>query len=82
MPRPPALLSALRRLGDHQEYLERFEPLSRDNSLLYTGPETLDRPAFLRYEKRFFDRYQYPDHEIMVVFEDGGNRTGGTMRRR
>lgn len=70
----PALLSALRRLADHKGYLERFEPLSRDNSLLYTGIETLDRPALLRYEKRFFDRYQYPDHEIMVVFEDDGGK--------
>ncbi len=68
----PALLSALRRLGKHKEYLERFEPLSRDNSLLYTGPETLDRPALLRYEKRFFERYKYPDTEVMVAFEESG----------
>jgi 7-cyano-7-deazaguanine tRNA-ribosyltransferase len=72
----PALLSALRRLSEHQEYLERFEPLSRDNALLYTGPETLDRPAFLRYERRFFERYQYPDVEAMVMFEEGGKPYG------
>ena len=67
----PALLTALRQLGKHQEFLERFEPLSRDNSLLYTGPETLNRPAFLRYEMRFFERYQYPGTEVMVAFEEG-----------
>ncbi|MBI0584325.1 MAG: tRNA guanosine(15) transglycosylase TgtA [Methanomassiliicoccus sp.] len=68
----PSLLSALRRVGKHQEYLERFEPLSRDNSLLYTGPETLERPVFLRYEKRFLERYKYPDTEVMVAFEEAG----------
>jgi 7-cyano-7-deazaguanine tRNA-ribosyltransferase len=72
----PALLSALRRLGKHQAFLERYEPLSRDNSMLYTGPETLTRPAFLRYEQRFFERYQYPGTEVMVAFEDAGKPYG------
>jgi 7-cyano-7-deazaguanine tRNA-ribosyltransferase len=72
----PALLSALRRLSKHQEYLEKFEPISRDNCVLYTGPETLARPAFLRYEKRFFERYQYPETEVMVAFEEGGKPYG------
>ncbi|WP_400208120.1 tRNA guanosine(15) transglycosylase TgtA [Candidatus Methanomassiliicoccus intestinalis] len=66
----PALLSALRRLEKHREFLEQYEPLSRDNSLLYTGIETLNRPAFLRYSKRFFARYEYPSSEALVVFED------------
>lgn len=66
----PALLSALRTLEKHKEFLEQYEPLSRDNSLLYTGIETLNRPAFLRYSKRFFSRYEYPASEALVVFED------------
>jgi len=72
----PSLLSALRRLSRHQDFLARFAPLSRDNSMLYTGPETLSRPAFLRYERRFFERYQYPGTEVMVAFEDGGKPYG------
>ena len=44
--------------------------------MFYTGPETLNRPAFLRYEKRFFERYQYPETEVMVAFEDGGKPYG------
>jgi len=66
----PALLDALRRLADHEEFLELTEPLSRDNSLLYTGPETLHRPAIKRYQKRFFERYEYPGTEVMVVFDE------------
>ncbi len=67
----PALLSALRRLADHRVFLEKYEPLSRDNALMYTGPETMNRPAFLRYEQRFFERYQYPTSEALIVFEEG-----------
>lgn len=66
----PALLDALRRLGDHEEFLELTEPLSRDNSLFYTGPETLRRPAIRRYARRFFERYEYPDTEVMIVFDE------------
>jgi 7-cyano-7-deazaguanine tRNA-ribosyltransferase len=66
----PMLLDALRRLGDHEEFLERTEPLSRDNSLFYTGPETLQRPAVRRYARRFFERYEYPNTEVMIVFDE------------
>ncbi len=66
----PALLDGLRRLREHTEYLEKFEPLSRDRAMFYTGPESLNRPAMLRYEKRIFSRYRQPANEIMVGFAD------------
>ena len=66
----PTLLDALRRLGDHEEFLELTEPLSRDNSLFYTGPESLRRPAVRRYARRFFERYEYPNTEVMIVFDE------------
>ena len=72
----PALLDALRRLGDHEEFLELTEPLSRDNSLFYTGPETLKRPAIRRYARRFFERYEYPDTEVMIVFDESSKPYG------
>jgi 7-cyano-7-deazaguanine tRNA-ribosyltransferase len=66
----PALLDGLRRLHEHTEYLERFEPLSRDRAMFYTGPESLNRPVMLRYEKRVFSRYRQPANEILVGFAD------------
>jgi 7-cyano-7-deazaguanine tRNA-ribosyltransferase len=66
----PALLDGLRRLQEHTEYLERFEPLSRDRAMFYTGPETLNRPVMHRYEKRVFSRYKQPSNEILVGFAD------------
>ncbi|MGD0818224.1 MAG: tRNA guanosine(15) transglycosylase TgtA [Methanomassiliicoccales archaeon] len=68
----PALLDGLRRLHEHTEYLEKFEPLSRDRAMFYTGPESLNRPVMLRYEKRFFSRYKQPSNEILVGFADNG----------
>jgi len=66
----PALLDALRRLERHKDFLERFEPLSREGALFYTGPETLHRPAVFRYEKRYFERYRQPANKVLVGFAD------------
>ncbi len=66
----PALLDGLRRLREHRKFLERFEPLSRDGAMFYTGPETLNRPCFQRYEERYFERYRQPENKILVGFED------------
>ncbi|HSV42631.1 MAG TPA: PUA domain-containing protein, partial [Methanomassiliicoccales archaeon] len=67
----PAILDGLRRLKDHTEYLEKFEPLSRDGAVFYTGPETLNRPVMMRFDRRAKERYSMPDTEVMIVFEGG-----------
>ena len=67
----PALLGALRSLERHSEFLERYEPLSRDGAMFYTGPETRNRPVFRRYEKRLRERY-IPVTDKAAVFDDGG----------
>lgn len=53
----PALLCGLRRLREYQDYLEKFDPVSREGAVFYTGVETRGRPVFLRYEKRIMSRY-------------------------
>ncbi|MCL2143467.1 MAG: tRNA guanosine(15) transglycosylase TgtA, partial [Methanomassiliicoccaceae archaeon] len=70
----PELLNALRALGGHTEYLELYEPLSRDGALFYTGPETLNRPAFRRYEKRSFGRY-VPAAKNAALFNESAKGT-------
>ncbi|MDD1768648.1 MAG: tRNA guanosine(15) transglycosylase TgtA, partial [Methanomassiliicoccales archaeon] len=67
----PALLNGLRRMAEHKTFLEKYEPLSRDSPFFYTGKESLDRPSAYRYEKRFFERYEQPQTEILIGFEDG-----------
>lgn len=65
----PALLDALRKLRDHSEFLERYEPLSRDGAMFYTGSETRNRPAFARYQKRLRERY-IPSWKNAAVFQE------------
>lgn len=67
----PALLDALRKLKEHPEFLESFEPISRDGAMFYTGSETMNRPAFTRYSKRFSERY-IPWSDKAALFEDSG----------
>lgn len=72
----PSLLSALRRLGEHVDFLERFEPLSRDTALFYTGPETLSRPVMRRYERRVFERFTLGQGKSLVTLEEGNKPYG------
>ncbi|MCG2827325.1 MAG: tRNA-guanine transglycosylase, partial [Thermoplasmatales archaeon] len=67
----PELLSALKKLGEHKEFLERFEPLSR-KSFFYTGKVSLNRPIVYRYRKRIFERYEKPEADILVVLPESG----------
>jgi 7-cyano-7-deazaguanine tRNA-ribosyltransferase len=64
------LLDALRALRKHNEFLEEYEPLSRQGALMCTGSESLHRPAVWRYQKRFFERYVQPDVEVMVALPE------------
>ena len=65
----PALLDALRKLEDHREFLEEFEPISREGAIFYTGPESLNRPVFTRYSKRISERY-VPFATKAAIFDD------------
>ncbi len=76
----PALLDALRALGKHQEFLERYEPLSREHALFYTGAESLNRPAFLRYHRRLKERYVHPSTEVGITFEEPEKPYSRTLR--
>ncbi|MDR3075115.1 MAG: tRNA guanosine(15) transglycosylase TgtA [Candidatus Methanoplasma sp.] len=69
----PAMLDALRRLGEHQEFMERYDPISRDGAMFYTGAETRGRPVFKRYSERIVDRY-IPETDKAALFYDEGSK--------
>jgi len=69
----PAMLDALRRLEEHQEFMERYDPISRDGALFYTGAETRGRPVFRRYASRLWERY-VPTTEKAALFYDEGSK--------
>ena len=65
----PELLNGLRRLKEHQAFLERTEPISRDAALFYTGSESRSRPIFLRYYRKLLENYIPPTNKA-AIFED------------
>jgi len=67
----PKLLDGLRALKKHLDFLERFEPLSREGALMVTGDESYHRPAIYRYQKRFFERYRHPEVDVMIALPEG-----------
>jgi len=69
----PALLDALRRLKEHQGFMERYDPISRDGALFYTGTETRGRPVFKRYSSRIMERY-VPPTDKAAIFHDEGSK--------
>jgi 7-cyano-7-deazaguanine tRNA-ribosyltransferase len=68
----PYLLDALRELRkkENKEWLERFEPTSKNKALFYTGNHTIHRPLIHRCHKRLFSRYE-PSFDTIVVFPEG-----------
>jgi 7-cyano-7-deazaguanine tRNA-ribosyltransferase len=68
----PNLLSALRHLSHHKNYMERFETISKKSAFFYTGFTSIHRPIVYRYEKRFFERYQHPKLRVQIGFDEGG----------
>jgi len=68
----PRLLDGVRRLESYRDFLEHFEPLSRDTAFLYTGPESLGRPAVHRFRKRVLERFPLDGRRIMVEVEGAG----------
>ncbi|MDR1954699.1 MAG: tRNA guanosine(15) transglycosylase TgtA, partial [Candidatus Methanoplasma sp.] len=69
----PAMLDGLRRLEEHWEFLERYDPISRDGAMFYTGAETRGRPVFGRYLSRVMERY-VPVTEKAALFYDDGSK--------
>jgi len=69
----PYLLEALRELRnkENKNFLEKFEPISKNKALFYTGSHTIHRPIIYRYHKRISNIF-IPLFKDTVVFPDGG----------
>jgi len=75
----PAMLDALRRLEEHQKFMEWYDPLSRDGALFYTGAETRGRPVFRRYACRLWDTYLPPTEKAAIFYGEGSKPYGRAM---
>lgn len=57
----PALLSALKRLRDSEDFLEQYSPTVKSSGFFYFGSAGLARPEIVRYRKRLAARYTSPE---------------------
>ena len=69
----PYLFEALRELRTREtkEFLEQFDPVSKNKALFYTGSQTIHRPLVYRCHNRLLNRYE-PAFEDTVIFPEGG----------
>jgi 7-cyano-7-deazaguanine tRNA-ribosyltransferase len=68
----PYLLEALKvlRSSENKDWLERFEPVSRNKAMFYTGSQTFHRPVIYRIHKRLLERFT--SSKNYVVLPEGG----------
>ncbi|MCW4004641.1 MAG: tRNA guanosine(15) transglycosylase TgtA [Candidatus Bathyarchaeota archaeon] len=57
----PALLSALKRLRNHEDFLEKISPTVKGSGFFYFDSVGLARPEITRYRKRLSERYTPPE---------------------
>ena len=74
----PYLFEALKelRIKGNKEFLEQFEPTSKNKALFYTGSQTIHRPIVYRCHDRLLNRYRSSFKET-VVFPEGGKPYSG-----
>jgi 7-cyano-7-deazaguanine tRNA-ribosyltransferase len=63
----PALLSALKSLRKHADYLESQGPVSKSSGLFFYGAADLARPEVVRHAKRLRDRYVPPKNSKVLL---------------
>jgi 7-cyano-7-deazaguanine tRNA-ribosyltransferase len=68
----PYLIEALNELkkGEYKNWLEKFEPISKNKAVFYTGSHTINRPIIYRSHNRLLTRFK-PRFKDTVVFPDG-----------
>jgi 7-cyano-7-deazaguanine tRNA-ribosyltransferase len=76
----PDMLSALRKLREYTDYIERFEPISKKSSFYFTSYESLHRPLIVRYNSRLKERYTPPTRGIAVVLPETNRPYGMAFR--
>ena len=63
----PALLSALKHLRNHEDFLEKYSPTAKSSGFFYFDSVGLARPEITHYRKRLTERYT-PPQDAKVLF--------------
>lgn len=63
----PALLSALKRVRNSQDFLEKYSPTAKSSGFFYFDSVGIARPEIVHYRKRLSERYT-PPQNAKVLF--------------
>ena len=63
----PALLSALKRVRNHESFLESYSPTSKSSGFFYFDSVGLARPEITHYRKRLNERYSPPQNSRVLL---------------
>jgi 7-cyano-7-deazaguanine tRNA-ribosyltransferase len=63
----PALLSALKRLRNHEDFLEKFSPTVKGSGFFYFDAVGLARPEITHYRKRLSEQYTPPENARVLL---------------
>ena len=71
----PALLSALKHLRNHSDFLEKYSPTAKTSGFFYFDSVGLVRPEITHYRKRLTDRYMPPaDAKVLLLVPQTRNK--------
>ena len=71
----PALLSALKRLRSHSDFLEKYSPTVKGDGFFYFDSVGLVRPEITHYRKRLNERYDPPkDARVLLLVPQTRNK--------
>ena len=63
----PALLSALKHLHKHADFLEKYSPTAKSSGFFYFDSVGLARPEITHYRKRLTERYTPPQNAKVLL---------------
>lgn len=63
----PALLTALRRIRNHEDFIEKFNPTVKRRGLFFFDSSDLSRPEVLHHRQRLIERYSQPAESKVLV---------------
>ena len=64
----PALLTALRKLQKHQNFIEKHSPTVKKSGLFFFDSHSLSRPEVVHYQQTFSERYSPPENAKVLLF--------------
>ncbi|MCX8150606.1 MAG: tRNA guanosine(15) transglycosylase TgtA [Candidatus Bathyarchaeota archaeon] len=63
----PTLLSALKRVKDYRDFVEKYSPATKPSGLFFFGAVDLPRPEVVRHEKRLRENYLPPENVKVLL---------------